>query len=645
MVEWIFYKQMATDPIRNPIAGEFFSTEAVTDAAEALVREGIQNTLDARKTHADGSREQAVARIYLSETSGALSPKKAQRWFKSLWPHISAPRNGLRNHPSLDEPCPFLVFEDFGTIGLTGAPDKYEISEVKNNFLNFYRAEGHSDKGEHDRGSWGVGKTVFSRTSRISSFIGFTVRDDDKRSLMLGRSILKYHRVNGTSFKSDGYFGNSIASGLVLPSEDNGTIDDFRRDFKLARNNEPGLSLVVPWYDTSNDEGLTREMVLQAALRGFFYPILVGHLSLTIATPSSNIALNSTTLLAELKRIGGPLAQDLLPIINLAKWGQGLAEGDLKRLLAPDLRVAQRWAPEALPPDVITYVRDSLAQHNSIALRVPMAVWPREGDPTVTHFDVYLERSDKDNEKPVFIREELIIPDVRPHRVPNVRALVIVEDGPLAAFLRDAETPAHTQWNPESSNFKSKYKFGPGAIAYVRHSVSEIIRIVNLAERRPDPSLTIDFFSLPAPIEDDETVPARRKQPKPKPGGDPPPIPPTIIQRPKRFRIQPYAGGFSIIAGDPGAPQPHFLAIRLAYDTRRGNPLRRYHKADFDVSQRPIHFTSPGNTVKVEGASLNQILLSVQSPDFRFDVTGFDPERDLYIKADVKEPADADPTP
>ncbi len=46
---WRFYKQQPTDPIHNPISGEFFSTEAVGDATKAIIREGLQNARAARR--------------------------------------------------------------------------------------------------------------------------------------------------------------------------------------------------------------------------------------------------------------------------------------------------------------------------------------------------------------------------------------------------------------------------------------------------------------------------------------------------------------------------------------------------------------------------------------------------------------------
>ena len=69
---WQFYPQHPTDPIHNPIASEFFSTEAVGNVTEALIREGIQNTLDARETKEDGSQQPANVRVFLSGTAEVL---------------------------------------------------------------------------------------------------------------------------------------------------------------------------------------------------------------------------------------------------------------------------------------------------------------------------------------------------------------------------------------------------------------------------------------------------------------------------------------------------------------------------------------------------------------------------------------------
>ena len=642
--EWQFYLQQPTDPIHNPISGEFFSTEAVGNVTEALIREGIQNTLDARKKKADGSRHPASARIFLSGTEGALSANRARRWFGTLWPHVMASGNGLRNQPAADESCPFLVFEDFGTIGLTGNPQEHQVVDgVANHFLNFYRAEGHSDKGEQDRGSWGVGKTVFPRASRISSYIGLTVRSDDDKHLLLGRSILKYHRINGKSCKSDGYFGVQRQNdNFMLPTDDPGTLAEFCCDFKLKRQNESGLSIAVPWYEINGDDGMTVDKVIAAVLRGFFHPILMGHLAVTIATPEEEIALHADNILRQVESIGGSLALELLPVIKLAEWAQTRMPAEFRSLVAPLNDRAQSWSADLVPPDLVKHIRQSLAARQPVALRVPMSVELRTSGPQPTFFNVFVEYSQEDSEKPVFIRDELIISDVKSPRISQVRSLVIVDDGPLATLLRDAETPAHTQWNQGTSKFKDKYKFGPGVINFVRLSVLELLRIINQAEQQPDPTITIDFFSVPAPPDEEDAVLGRRRRPRQTPGTGPTPPPPLPPARPHRFRIDKLRGGFSIRSGDPDAALPPIIDIRVAYDVRRGNPLRKYHQSDFDLGHSPIRYDTQMSGVAVKSASGNRMLVAVKQAGFNLDVTGFDPDRDLYVKAEVKEAADVD---
>ena len=217
-----------------------------------------------------------------------------------------------------------------------------------------------------------------------------------------------------------------------------------------------------------------------------------------------------------------------------------------------------------------------------------------------------------------------------------------MEDGPLASLLRDAETPAHTQWNKDTSKFKGKYKCGPHAIYFVRFSVSKLLEIINQAEQEPDPTITIDFFSIPAPPDEDDVVPARPRKPQKKPGTGPTPPPPPLPPKPRRFRIDKLRGGFAIRVGDPDAALPPFIDIRVAYDVRRGNPLRKYDQADFDLRRSPIKYDMQMSGVSIKSASANRMLVAVERAEFNLEVTGFDPNRDLYVKAEVKEAADVD---
>ena len=57
-MNWYFRPLEVDETTREPIQGEFFSTEAIRNPTEALVREGIQNSLDA------GTESPAVAFVF-----------------------------------------------------------------------------------------------------------------------------------------------------------------------------------------------------------------------------------------------------------------------------------------------------------------------------------------------------------------------------------------------------------------------------------------------------------------------------------------------------------------------------------------------------------------------------------------------------
>ena len=164
--KWHFRPLTAGEPTRDPIVGEFFATEAIQNPAVALVREGIQNSLDAAVD------DIVRVRLFLATGRDALPSKSAATWFEGAWKHLLAPRNGLREPPKEGDPCPFLVFEDFGTRGLQGnVKQPFDDPDTKNHFFYFFRAEGRSAKSELDRGRWGIGKHVFPRSSRVAPLL------------------------------------------------------------------------------------------------------------------------------------------------------------------------------------------------------------------------------------------------------------------------------------------------------------------------------------------------------------------------------------------------------------------------------------------------------------------------------------------
>jgi hypothetical protein len=644
MAKWHFMPQRPGDTTREPIQGEFFATEAISNTAAALVREGNQNTLDAGKIE-----EVTRVRIFISGTGEqAAAPEVIAPYLAEVWPHYRAKQNGLHDVPADGERCPYLVFEDFGTTGLCGDPLQWHKKEgVKNGFFTFFRAEGQSDKEKGDRGRWGVGKFVFPRSSRVSSFLAVTIRHDDKRRLMMGRAILKSHAIGEQRYVPDGYFGeltDVAADGkIVAPSEDAKVIDKFCTDFGLARGDKPGLSIVVPWHDPD----ITQLALLRAVIEDYFFPILCGALEVAVQGPDGVTSLTAATLIDELEKLNGDLAAGMVPLINLAAWVRAQKPEEIVTLNKMPETGAPRWTPALFPEAAAGTLREKYQKGEKIAIRVPFLVRPKVGEKKWSLFEVALERDGSEvRDRPVYVREGIIISDIRSPYSRGVRSLVICDDGPLATLLGDSENPAHTQWQRDGSNYKGKYSYPAENLSFVINSVSELIRFITEADKEADKSILVDLFSLPADPDDPDAISTKvKKDQGTRPGKKTPkddnkePKPAPL----KRFRVEKINGGFRVRPGDPGAETPKRFDIKVAYSIRSGNPLKKYHKADFELDKAPFNAGSELMGVTVLSRSRNEIHVEVTEPDFLISVSGFDENRDLFVKVTVpQEDSDGD---
>lgn len=644
MSNWHFGKHSKDQRVRDPIQGEFFATDVIATPVEALVREGIQNSLDAPL--GDGP---VFVRIYVSGEDNALPAARLSKFLDGNWEHTRAPGNGLRPErvPNDSEPCPFLVFEDFGTTGLCGDETQWEpIEGKKNQFFHFFRAEGLSDKSEQDRGRWGVGKHVFFGASRINTTFGFTTRSCDGRTLLMGQTILKTHRIEGSdlTYNPDGWFGRkSTADDLVMPfsnEEDGDLLREFCESFDIQRKqNEPGLSVVIPWCELE----YTKSALIEAVIKDYFYPILAAKLQVWIEAPDLKTILDGDSLDCELEQCTADFRDQFKPLLNLVRWAQATSPDQRISLLSPPVSGAPpEWSESLFPEGAIDHVRERLRNGECAALRVPVVVRPKGGGASPTHFDVYLVQDPSEKlGHPRFVRNGIVISDVRCPLSRGVGALVVIEDNALAAFVGDSENPAHTQWQDANSHFKGKYTYGQQWLKFIRTSVFNIVRFLKEDKTVIDPAALAHIFSVPT-SNADKAVSSMTPRPKLANGTNPPPPPPPIPNRTRPIRIEETAnGGFAIRQGDRSLKIPRFIEVLTAYYVRKGNPFKHYDPDDFDMGS---NITTSARGAEIVEASGNRTLIRVENEDFEVSFSGFDTRRDLRVRAVERGGDDANTT-
>jgi len=617
--KWHFKPLDPAHMTRESSVAAFFTADKVSKPGVALVREGIQNALDAKSEKETGP---VTVRISLPEKEKSIPASDANFLCEGgLWKHLvsAAKKSFPEGPPDEQEPWGYFAFEDFGTTGLEGDETTNTGSE-RNRFRHFFRAEGQSDK-ESGRGSWGIGKQVFWASSRIKTAFGFTVRESDKRSMLMGTTLLTEHTVAGKNYQ-EGYYGLASKSGMIIPTEEKSFLLKFSNMFDLWRKpEEPGLSLIVPHPQKEID----RDALVKAVLEDYFYPILSRQLQVIIDTKGIETCLDHRSyeeeldkIIPKMKSVDDDFAHSMRDKAELAHYSFTLDSDEKISLCAPAANKGCVWSRDLIPRDKLAEVKEKFNGGEKISFRVPVTVRAKKSGPRDSSLDIFIMRSKEDNRtRPTFVREGIVVPEVEKSTVRGVTALVVVEKGPLAGFLRDAEGPAHINWRPGSPNFKGKYKSGRMDLLFVQESVKKIVGYLMQDDAEVNRTLLKDFFPRPKPGRDD------RHSGPPEPDLTPP------TPQAQDYEIRKISGGFSIAGNTAGT-----LDIQAGYDTVRGNPLKRYRRSDFS-------FTATGKDgdcirMQTTGGEIlhrkdNRIRIRTWGK-FSLGVTGFDQNRDVYVR-------------
>lgn len=566
----------------------------------------MQNSLDATAS------ESVRVRFALHEPNESGSSELAKRFnIDQLAKRLSA---CSINPESINLAKPkLLVIEDFGTTGLTGSWNSVD----DNPFCDFWRRMGKSHKGEKSLGRWGLGKLVFSSSSKARIFFGLTVRQSDPTSLLMGQAVLTNHVLDNTRFDSHGFFCKVGKDQIQLPIIEKEDIDSFKSVCGINRSDrDAGLSIVVPYIlDT-----ITEQRIIQAVLKNYFFPILLGRLIVTVG----KVEINADSFAALAKASGG----DRFSSGGLAKFIASLRavrKGEIEPISLPTTWLKTGMAV-ALGDHTIE-LRDKYQKGECICVRAPLLLKQKDGAELMTSFDLLLQKADGDSET-LFIRDTIVLPaESKYFRGHNAMAALVAEDKSICSFLGDAENPAHTSWSASAEKVTTGWRNPSSTLKNVRGALqqlySEIVSSIEIA----DPNALIDFFSAKAEAGTQSTRP---RGPVVRPTNPRPPEP-----KEKAYRLVRLKGGFSIRGNQVLTAEqlPLSIRVRVAYDVLRGNPFSKHDALDFDFAKKDEDVKISATAASVNAHSANVLFIKAHKQDFEVSVNGFDVRRDLIIDA------------
>lgn len=634
---WIF-KPRGDQKVRNPLGDEFFNSPDLLTDTSSLVREAIQNSLDARV-----DREQPVSvRFKL----GAISdPKLEKDFFADLEVHTKAVLGISRG--TISSECRYLVYEDFNTEGLRGDTTVDHVSpsldKESANYTYFVHYEGEGNKGDGKRGKWGIGKVVFPMISKINAFFAYSIRDKEhspcgNNPVLIGQCVLKFHEIHGQTFQPDGWFSPD-ASSTPLPFSGQQAVE-MAKKWGVSRNTESGLSVIVPYVV----ESVRADQLRDAVIRQYFIAILSGDLICTIEDQNGQIMIINANSISEIVENLEELTEGSTRDLQARQVTKAIeAFGNTFKL--ESAVAGNHWkitdkttAPSTIsvPEEVVEMVSKDIDVNGVSLIKIETAT-PKpfsKGTETGT-FDILIWRDEDSTNPVIYSREGILVPGSRATNLRNYGALVLVDKGPLADLLGKSEGPAHEEWSDKTERFADAYhlklKLASRLIRLVRLLPQRIQQELSKKEiQESDDTFFSDWFSA-----ENQTTQSK-KNPKKKEKDDSHVVtPPGLLPTSPKMTISAANGKVSVSPGQTQAAKGDLLKLEFAYAVSKGNAFTNWSELDFSFNQKGL--------VKIRDTGLrlirktqNTLELEIEKVgNWRLTLDGFDPYRDLEVKASL----------
>lgn len=627
---WVYPEVGPYQVVGRDVSEDNFAQEDKS-GLEILIREALQNPLDARakdnfgavKVRIDVLQPGNFDASYLSSLLGGEYRNRLEA-------------SGADPLPGLDKTS-LLILEDFGTTGLQGTWDNPDVEGSDENWNAFWFREGEGAKPlPGSNGRAGQGKITYYRIGAARAVFGYTVRKSDSQSLLMGRSAFRRaYAYHGSRYTRHPFW--CVNAAVPLPSISSEEIAAFRKAFKLVRNQESGLSIVIPCPVEFDPK-----LAIQTIITEFYYPIACGNLEVSIGgmemTAAKIDSIAHTVLPDDVAKTSNSCFTK-----GFRSFLQGIIQDERSGLVPMEL--ARGWdktpslKEDAFPEGALEALREKIGSGERVSVRCPVLVRPKKGDPIQTYFDVHLEMpEDLDQVEEAYIRRDLLIGSEKhlsgSSYLQKARSLTLIVNSDLSSFLADAEEPTHLKWNGSRPRLAEDYINPQATLRSVRNAAARLLSLLTHGMVSRDVKALAKYFTRPVEV-------GKHAAGGSKPQGNKTPeenTPPPSIRKP--FRIVTGIDHVHIVPNGGGAPKTEDLPItcelEVAYEGLDQDPYKAYDPFDFDFADAKAYPTTIRG-VTVITRYLNQLRFEVIDPDFSVEVSGFDPNIRLRARLNYME--------
>lgn len=337
-------------------------------------------------------------------------------------------------------------------------------------------------------------------------FFGLTLRAGDTGPALMGQAVLVSHELGENYHPPHGFwFETRSTKGFQQPVTSSDVIAKFSAISGVSRTSQTGLSIVIPYLVA----GITEKTLIQGVISNYYFPILAGSLEVEVGDELISRATFDDVVLRYADNAGGAIPYSF--VRQLSEASEKLP-GAVANAIGKD-----HLDRGALSEEQVATLRDAYANNKLVHVRVPVQLEERTGAIKTSNIDLFVQKIDE-AEKPfaLFARGPIILPGERKwFSGCMARGALVANDADVAAFLGDAENPAHTAWNPQAEKLSERWQHGARTLSAIRHALKQLYTLVADQLEQTQQDALIDFFAIADQAQ--ASTGRQRKSPKPKP--------------------------------------------------------------------------------------------------------------------------------